>query len=349
MQPLYSEYTNDIKAFSAISSLCSHLDATLSEDDFIDPMDFYSDDSNISTLWSSALESSSSKEVSLAMTYYYQAASTNSIEARNFLIESKTLLLDSWRSLNPYTEQTDVVVKCDCDNETPRQYSLENQRKYLLPKDSPLREPLRKIFSNPDVLKSPKTFSKAGFIVISERPSGMFVAAHPKLPGHLVKTYIESKKIKPNWQWAVYRCLGAQYIRELIKEKNLNHFVVPNKWIYPLTPIRNNDDIINNSSPVILIVTDMQLVEKSASKKEWKNNVTKTHIQQLYCILSHGYSSCCLGSNIPYTKKGKFTCIDTEVPERTLPLHHVGRYLSEEMSDYWDYLVKTDGRGSPYK
>ncbi len=224
-----------------------------------------------------------------------------------------------------------------------------NQREFLLPEDSPLQKPLKKIFSDPQVLKNPRRFVEAGFVVISERPSGMFVASHPKLPGHLVKVYIESQKTKPNWQWAVFRCIGVTKIRKLIEEYNLDYFAVPNKWIYPVGPIENEDNLIENTTPAVLVVTDMRLVGRTASKEAWKTIPDKTIIQQLYCILSHGYSSCLLGSNIPYTKKGEFACIDTENPQRPLPLHHVSRHLSEEMADYWEYLVRTDGRGSPYR
>ncbi|MBA3603995.1 MAG: hypothetical protein H0W50_10245 [Parachlamydiaceae bacterium] len=290
MQSLQSEHNNDNKAFYAVSSLCSHVEAVISDDS----IDFFSQD-DISILWASALESTATNKISLAMDNYYQASITNTPESKKLLIKSKSLLMDSWENLNPYLKQMDVenVVK------------IENQRSYLLPENSELNAPLRKIFSDPDILLTIKTFTKAGFVIISERPSGMVVASHPKLPGHLVKAYIESKKIKPNWQWAVYRCLGVQYIRELIKEKKLRNFVVPNKWIYPLTPIGDNEDLINNSSRMALIVTDMKLVGRTLSKSAWKTKANKTLIQQLYCILSHGYSSCCLGSNIPYTENGK--------------------------------------------
>ncbi len=333
MQSVHSEYKKDNKAFYAISSLSSHLDAALS-DNF---NDFFSDD-DISILWASALESTAANKISLAMESYYQATTINNSKSKILLIESKAFLLDCWTELNPYFNQTDVAIK----------ETIENQRSYLLPENSKLQAPLRKIFSDHNVLQTPKTFTEAGFVFISERPSGMVVASHPKLPGYLVKAYIESRKVKSNWEWAVYRCLGVQYIRELIKEKKLSFFVVPNKWIYPLTPIDDREDLISNTSPVVLIVKDMKLVGRKLSKAAWKTNANKTLIQQLYCILSHGYSSCCLGSNIPLTKKGKYACIDTEVPQRILPLHHVGNHLSDEMADYWEHLVKTGGRDSPY-
>lgn len=332
-QSIYAEYADDNKAFYAIGSLCSHLDLTLSGNE-LDQKEYFSPD-EISSLWASAINSKASDQINLAMDHYYQALSANPIDAENQLIESHHLLIDSWKNL---LERKEIIKK------GPEEYI-----NYLLPEDSPLQKPLAKIFSNPDVLKTPNTFRRAGFTVISERPSGMFVASHPLLDGYLIKAYIESKKIKENWQWAVYRCLGVSYIRELIKEKKLRYFSTPEKWIYPLTPFKNTENLIENYTPVILVVTDMKLVDKTDSKNAWKTATDRTLIEQLYCILSHGYSSCCLGSNIPYTVAGKFSCIDTENPQRILPLHHVGRHLSDEMSDYWEYLVRTGGRGSPYR
>lgn len=336
MLPVYSKNSKDNKAFYALCSLRSHLDISLSENNQ-DPNYFFSDD-DISSLWSSAIKGNDSCKITLAMEKYYRAQSANPVDAKCHLIASRNLLADCWRQTNHYLKQNEMIEK------GPEEYF-----DYLLPENNPLQKPLSQIFADPNVLKTPETFRKAGFQVISERPSGMLVASHPLLKGYLVKAYIESHKMKENWEWAVYRCLGVNLIRKLIKEKKLRHFVTPDKWIYPLTPFEKNGNLIENTTPIILVVTDMELVDKSDSKNAWKTSHDKILIQQLYCILSHGYSSCCLGSNIPYTLKGKYACIDTENPQRDLPLHHVGRHLSEEMSLYWEYLVRTGGRGSPYR
>lgn len=102
------------------------------------------------------------------------------------------------------------------------------------------------------------------------------------------------------------------------------------------------------TSPAILVVTYMKLVDRKASKEAWKTVVTRRHVEELYSILSHGYSSCLLFTNIPYTTNGKFACIDTEWPTRPLPLAHVHRHLSKKMAKYWDYLVRTGGEGLPF-
>lgn len=43
--------------------------------------------------------------------------------------------------------------------------------------------------------------------------------------------------------------------------------------------------------------------------------------------------------NIPYTKKGNFSCIDTEYPKRNLNLNKIKLSLSPENQVYWDDLI----------
>lgn len=234
-------------------------------------------------------------------------------------------------------------------NEYQIAYKGHEQADYLLPEDSFLKASLDIIFSNSHVLKNPKTFAAAGFDLISARSTGMYVASHPDLPGHLIKAYIQSKKSKKNWCWAVTRCMIARKIADLIKEKGLVHFEVPNKWIYPLSKnfIYEGQNLCEENSQAVLIVTHMNLVDKKETVKAWKN-ATKRQVEELYCIISHGYASCTLCSNIPLTQNGKFACIDTENLRPYPSYHHVNRHLSKEMSDYWDYLVKTGGKGLPF-
>jgi hypothetical protein len=44
-------------------------------------------------------------------------------------------------------------------------------------------------------------------------------------------------------------------------------------------------------------------------------------------------------NNVPYTKNGKCAFIDTEYKKRKITLWLVNRFLSKDMSHYWDHLV----------
>lgn len=329
---LYPKVVKDQSAFYALSSLRYHLESELADCDECSPFSY----DDIEKLWEKAGRSKA-PWINLAQQNYYESFGQSEGNKQKLLAESRDLLYLAWQEAHPYLDSTNQITA-----------KGDDFSQYLLPDTNPLWQILDSLFSNPKVLDTPKTFSKTGFITISERPSGMFVAKHPDLPGYLVKAYIHSKKIKKDWTWCINRCWGVANIRELIEDKNLQHFVVPDKWIYPFQSSQVNQDLLSMTTPAVLVVKDMQLVPKSASRAAWKSIPTHRHIQELYCILSHGYSSCSLPSNIPYTTFGKFACIDTEHPQRMLPYHHVARHLSEEMAEYWNYLLRTGGRGLPF-
>lgn len=218
--------------------------------------------------------------------------------------------------------------------------SQKKVKPYLLPKEHPLKPSLEAIFSQKNVLKNIDTFTQAGFTPLHFQPTThIIVARHPLLPGYLVKLYLETEKDikegKESWEWFLARCQAAENIRKLIKKKKLKHFTVPNKWLYQVaTPEEKR------FHPYILVVTDMNIVDLEASKQAWKTIPTKEHLKELYTILSHGYSSCLLPFNIPFTHSGTFSCIDTEHPKRKLKYERVKEHLSPEMQRYWDKLIK---------
>lgn len=211
--------------------------------------------------------------------------------------------------------------------------------KYFLPDDHWLKSRLDSIFETHQVLKSENDFLNAGFKIVCKRASSMIVAQHDALPGYLIKAYIDSDRNNGESpaKWLFNRCLGVENIRNLVRTKKIKYFTLPDKWIYLLPGF----DQLNDKNNAILVVTDMKLATPERSKWAWKNRITPRHLDELYCILSHGFASTYLCGNIPYTRKGRFTCIDTEYPYRShLPYHKVSSYLNEEMRAYWEELVR---------
>ena len=211
---------------------------------------------------------------------------------------------------------------------------LENERlaAYVLSDDHWLYANLDNIFSRRDVLENSTTFKEAGFVTLYKQPSGMMVAKHPALPGYLVKVYFYSNPNCLESQWLLDRCEGAKNIRNLIEKEKLRYFSVPDKWIYFLP---NQDQDI-----AILVVQDMKLASKEESKKAWKD-ANKQQLRELYMILSHGFGSCYLSGNMPYTKIGKFACVDTAYPYRQHLYSNIKKYISADRHGYWDQLVKS--------
>lgn len=208
----------------------------------------------------------------------------------------------------------------------------EEMASYILPKSHHLVPILNKLFQNPYTLKNEKEFKKAGFNILHTRASSMLIASHPKLKGYLVKVHLQnsSRNVSQVWENLVNRCKGADNVRKLIKEKHIRYFTVADKWIYfPPTP-----------DPIpVLVVTDMQIVSKEKSKLAWKTKITRRHLREIFCLVSHGFASTSFPSNIPYTKNKTFAFVDTERPFRVPFYDHARAHLSEEMQLYWDELM----------
>jgi len=216
---------------------------------------------------------------------------------------------------------------------------------YLIPETHPKKVILDNIFSTTRVTSNLETLEQAGFQITHIKDSSfIIVAKHPSLKNYLFKLYLDSdsrtRLNKPSWQWLVDRCRGAQIIRTLIKKKKIKHFVVPKKWLYILPPIPAQ----GTQHLLVLLAEDMRLVSKSETKEAWKTVVTPEHLDELYCILSHGCGSNFLSSNVPYTQDGKFTFIDTEYPHRKINLEKIKLYIDPQLHEYWDNLVKTGNK-----
>jgi hypothetical protein len=217
--------------------------------------------------------------------------------------------------------------------------------RFFIHKSHPMKPVLDKIFSGPGVLASEEAFKEAGFkILLSKRSSNtrkayFHLGRHPLVPGYLFKVYLDSEdnlESEEGWRKLADRCQGAENIRKLIKKKGIRNFVVPDKWLYRVPVYRKNQQ------RVVLMVTDMNLTSSARCRKAWRN-ASKKQLDELYCILSRGYSSTSLINNISYTKMGKFTCLDTEYPgqhpKRLTNMPKAKRFFSPEMSAYWDFLM----------
>lgn len=205
---------------------------------------------------------------------------------------------------------------------------------YALPVEHFLRPTLDRLFRDPKTLQNQKNLEKAGFVVLHSRPSTLIIAKHSALAGYLIKVYLRSS-IRPqeeNWENLVNRCRGAENIRNLIKQEGLKYFTVPDKWLY----------VSCSGGPVlVLIATYVDTVSKEDSKYAWKHSISHKHLEELYCIISHGYASTLLPANIPYTKKGIFACVDTEQPQREPRYENVKAHISKKMKLCWEELVRT--------
>jgi hypothetical protein len=354
------------KAFYAISSLKFFLH-TLTNQSYRDDNQenrIVFDKADVSHLWKTASSHTAVfHEIQKAQVCYDEAL--NHVDNRalyeDLCHRSHVILQRVWKKLNPYTlpkapqgiQQRVRTIYFYPNFDLNNAYLKKNMRKeirpYLLPKKHPVRKHLDRISSQSRIILDQKSFEDSGFITLFHQPVSLIrVAKHPKLRGHLVKVYLDTQgeKLhgKQGWLRLTNRCKGAQNVRDLIKKKKLVHFSVPGKWLYPPStahlPLNQPKTSVQ---PVILVVTDMKIVSLDESVEAWKNKITRHHLDELYCVLSHGFASAYLPFNVPYCKNGKFAFVDTEHPKRLVDYNLAKVYLSDEMRAYWDELVRTGG------
>jgi hypothetical protein len=327
---LLGDIQTEEKAFYALSALQSYIGAMAqpSEHGF---RGINLDDNDIAGLWAKASRGPFGASIDKVSKKYYQALDKRPSTQARMLVQVADSLMSIWRQSNGALLEKIIVADKRLSDE-----------RFFLPDSHWLKGALDDLFARGWPLKNRENFFSAGFTPICQRSSSMVVAAHDLIPGYLIKAYLDEEKRNKDRsrKWLINRCLGAENVRNLIQSKRMKYFTVPEKWIYILPGF----DALNDHNNAVLVVTNMQLTSEEKTKWAWKNVITKKHLDELYCILSHGFSSTYLVGNIPYTKQGTFTCIDTEYPERKLPFDKVSSYLSDDMRAYWESLVRQGGK-----
>lgn len=223
----------------------------------------------------------------------------------------------------------------------------KQMRPYLISSYHPMRAVLDSLFKSARVTQNATSFKEAGFITLSARPrSFVIVAKHPLLPGYLIKAYLDTEMRKKqkisSWEWLVKRCEGAEKVRQVIKKRKIKHFVVADKYLYPLPQ--------NPSPPMTakytrhlaaLLVTDMDLAPDGINYHVWANSITHEQLNELYDIITYAKGSSYRPDNISYTNKGQFAFIDTEYPSRGPDYRSIRSFLNVSMRKYWDKIVRS--------
>jgi hypothetical protein len=239
----------------------------------------------------------------------------------------------------------------DFENNIAIPYAVKKEMApYVISDHHPMKRQLDAIFFKVRATQDEKTFLHCGFVPLSIRlQTYVYVARHPRLPGYLVKAYLDTelreKMHKPSWKWLVRRCEGASEIRRVIQQKKIKHFTVADKWIYPLPayPLPPQDEA-HTRHFALLLVTDMDLVSPEENLQAWKELITPEHLEELYLIISRAKGASYRPDNIAYTHQGQFAFIDTEYPAEGPDYKSIQPYLSEEMRAYWKQLVKSRGK-----
>jgi hypothetical protein len=222
-------------------------------------------------------------------------------------------------------------------------------KRYFLPENHPAKPALDAIFLSTRATKDEATFQASGFTTLyAKSRSFIRVVRHPSIPGYLLKVYLDSeqrqKRNRTGWERLIFRCEGAEKIRNIIQKRKIKHFQVPGKWLYVLAP---HPDCTSMKQPFLLIVDDMNLVSNGENKAAWKTVITREHLNELYLIITKAGGSSYRPDNIWLTKRGKFAFIDTEYPRQKFDYNSISSYLSDEMRSYWASLTQKQKKKPP--
>lgn len=282
-------------------------------------------------------------------------------KAHHVLKSCSRLLLALWeKSLETedpqeeYFQELDICLRAKKNNnldDNPYIPSKAKQkmRPFLISDQHPMKGILDSLFLNKRVTLNHQTFQEAGFSIIAEGPrSHVLVTRHSLLPGYLVKAHLDTelrkKRKKESWYWFAMRCQGAAKVRQVIQKYRLKHFVVADKWIYPLPAEPSPPRSIKYTRHLaVLLVTDMDLAPDTQNYQAWRSIITREHLDELYLIISRAKGSSYRPDNIAYTNHNQFAFIDTEYPSQTPDFKNIRKFLSSDMQDYWDRIVRRGG------
>lgn len=216
---------------------------------------------------------------------------------------------------------------------------------YLLPKNHPATPVLDEIFSTPGVLLNEKTLKKAGFVGSKPRKfTHLIVTRHPKLPGYVIKTYLDSQryyKRKPEHELWLMRIQGVNKINQVIANHGWQDlFKTPRKWMYRVPKSKKTKNYLTKN--FILIEEDMDLRSERGNLALWKSRqVTQEQLQALYVILeSVGLRDCATPDNIPFSHDGRIAFIDTQSHGAKVPFSDLNDYLSSSNRRFWRALTQ---------
>jgi hypothetical protein len=216
---------------------------------------------------------------------------------------------------------------------------------YFFPENRPEKAILDKICKKRRILNSVKDMHSAKFLVFTNQKEKIIVARHYKLPGILMKVYLDGSNAV-DWFWWRKRIQGANTVREAIERHGYGHIMkVPHKWMYALPadpPPKRQDPGIPRKN-FVLLVENMNILGPNDNYKAFKKWITKEHLIALYTIITEcGLLDSVYADNIPFCEDGKIAFIDTEHAHNTppYPLENIGQYLSKEMLPYWEQLIQ---------
>lgn len=347
----------------ALASLTSSLqDQSTSVNTYLSADDYLFTDQDIADLWIRAsqaidilpplIKEEATNDLQKAHALYNLAQKSCETKTRLLLSEAYRSVAALWEKAVDQEEsylqkKQTAAANQDFESNTAIPKNIKAKlRPYIIEDQHPMKGKLDEIFYKQRVTTNKKMFKAAGFKTLRQGPrSYVHVARHPLLTDHLVKAYMDDelreKRNRPSWYWLTKRCEGAEKIAQIIKSRKIRFFTVAPKWIYPLPEHPSPPtDSSHTRHYALLFTKDMNLVSKEVNLHVWSHDITEAHLDELYTIISRAKGSSYRPDNITFTKQGVFAFIDTEYPSQGPDYKSIRRFLSPDMRDYWDHLVK---------
>lgn len=208
----------------------------------------------------------------------------------------------------------------------------------LLPEDHPLQDKLKHLFKHSNMFDSRSTLKKAGFDVLDRMHRGLMVASHPTMGNYLIKKFQNEVDQESQLHNFLCRINGATALREFIKLNDLQHIVVPKKWLYELP--KKFSDPKTGERTYVLIVEKIDICDGGkdpngeAAIRYYKMDFD---ILRELCIVVYYFRGLdSVLSNMPFTYHDKIAFIDTERWDwkRDRYLREAMQYLSQDRQEY---------------
>ena len=208
----------------------------------------------------------------------------------------------------------------------------------LLPPDHPLQKNLKSLFTNKAMFNSPKTLSFEGFKVNKRVHRGLMVAGHSSISGYLIKKFQNKVSQEEQLENFLRRVNGARALSDFIQVNQLEHIVVPQKWIYRLPGIFS--DRKTGEDAYVLIVEKMDIygggLDPKGDLAKKYSTIDKEILKEICTVLYTFRGLDSVLHNLPFTHQDQIAFIDTDKweEERSGYLRRINPFLSKENQKY---------------
>lgn len=186
---------------------------------------------------------------------------------------------------------------------------------------------LDRLFTDPGMFASRKTWARAGFDVLNPaKDIECMVAAHASAPGYLFKKYTDAVSNSEQCDNYDARIEGAERVTKLIHKESLKHIVVAQKYIHELPR-----DFGKRAR--VLVVERLDVVGTDESERRYKH-IADDVLRELLIVLVRYRGLDSNSKNVQFTREGKIAFVDLENWRRAYrkPVHlkSISSYMAKD-------------------